>query len=504
MPQTVTIDPITRIEGHLAIRVEVENNRVVKAYSTGEMFRGFEMILKGRDPLDAQQITQRICGVCPISHGMASIFAQDQAYGIAPPENGRLVRNLILGANYIQSHIIHFYHLSALDFVDIAAITKYRGNDSQLNSLKDWVIEQSSSNVLYPAAPFLPRYDGDYIADTELNLTAIKHYVDALDMRKLAHQAAAIFCGKAPHATALIPGGVTEKVTPHKIASYRSRLEKLKRFINTCYVPDVLAVASAFPEHFKTGIGCKNFLSYGVFNESADPADRFLPAGTIINGNFAPVDIDKITEDVRYSLFSSPSGLTPAHGETYPDEHKTEAYSWLKAPRYDGNVMEVGPLARMLTAYHAEKPSQVKTVIDSVLNNLNMTPDALISVLGRHAARAIECKIVAERCLEWLEQLTPGQPTFQDFSIPNTAQGVGLTEAPRGALGHWLHIKNYKIFNYQCVVPTTWNCSPRDDKGQAGPVEISLVGTPVSDSENPLEAARVVRSFDPCIACAVH
>ncbi len=235
MPQTITIDPITRIEGHLAIRVDVENNRVVKAYSTGEMFRGFEMILKGRDPLDAQQITQRICGVCPISHGMASISAQDQAYGITPPENGRLVRNLILGANYIQSHIIHFYHLSALDFVDIAAITKYRGKDSQLNSLKDWVIEQSSSNVLYPAAPFLPRYDGNYIADTELNLTAIKHYVDALDMRKLAHQAAAIFCGKAPHSTVLIPGGVTEKVTSHKISSYRSRLEKVKRFINTCY-----------------------------------------------------------------------------------------------------------------------------------------------------------------------------------------------------------------------------------------------------------------------------
>lgn len=504
MSNTITIDPITRIEGHLGISVEMESGKVSKAFSYGEMFRGFEMILKGRDPMDAQQITQRICGVCPISHGTASIRAQDMAYGAKPPLNGRVIRNLILGANYIQSHIIHFYHLSALDFVDIAAVTKYQGKDPALNELKAWVTSQLSSDLIYPAAPFLPRYSAEYIANTELNITAIKHYLDALNMRRLAQKAASLFAGKLPHAAALIPGGVTEKVTAKKIAAFKSILNVLQKFINHSYLPDVVEVASAFPDYFRMGGGCKNFMAYGVFPEKDDDSAMFLPSGILMKGELDSFDSAKIAEDIKYSRYSSPSGLGPDKGETSPEPHKNGAYSWLKAPRYDGNVVEVGPLARMMISHKKGDNQNVKKQVDALLARIDGTSENLISVMGRHAARAVECKIVADRCLEWLEQLNPKESSFKDFEIPEYGNGVGLTEAPRGALGHWLAIKNRKIDNYQCVVPTTWNCSPRDDRGVPGAVEQALKGTSVSDSNNPIEPARVVRSFDPCIACAVH
>ena len=504
MAKTVRIDPISRIEGHLAIRVEIENNKVIDAFSSGEMFRGFETILKGRDPLDAQQITQRICGVCPISHGLASCLAQEMAYHVAPTENGRLARNIILAANYIQSHIIHFYQLSALDFVDIAAITQYQGKDPQLQELKNWVQSQLSSNVVYPAAPFLPRYDTDYIKDTELNITAIKHYLDALEIRAKAHQMGAVFGAKLPHSTALVPGGVTEQVSAQKISTCREILRQLRSFIDHAYLPDLLAVASSFPDYFKVGKGCGNFLAYGVFSESSDPSNTLFPSGVLMDNTLSAFNAAGITEDVRYSFFSSPSRLQPELGQTQPDPRKLGAYSWLKAPRYQGAAMEVGPLARVLVAYHKGINRDLKQAVDNLLKKTGKTPEDLNSVWGRHAARGIECKIVADRCAEWVEQLIPEQPVFMDFTIPETAQGVGLTEAPRGALGHWIQIEKRKIQNYQCVVPSTWNCSPRDDNGTPGPVEQALVGTPIADSNNPMEATRVVRSFDPCIACAVH
>ena len=503
MSRTVTIDPLTRIEGHLAIKLTVEDGRVSEAFCVGEMFRGFETILMGRHPMDAQQITQRICGVCPIAHGTASILAQDMAYGVTPPPNGRLLRNLILGANYVQSHILHFYHLAALDFVDITAVAQYAGADPMLTGLRDWVKAQLSSSALYPAAPFLPRFEGSYLEDHELNVSAVKHYLEGLDMRRLAHETAAIFCGKIPHATALVPGGVTEKATARKLAAYTSNMQQLLTFIDHCYVPDVLAVAAALPDYFNVGAGCGNFLSYGVFHESADGARKLLPSGILEQGKHGELDQGRISEQVRHSLFSSGTGLHPARGETTPAPDKSGAYSWLKAPRYNGQVMEVGPLARVLMAYSAGMP-QVKTLVDTVLSRLGAGPEALDSVLGRHAARAIECKIIAERCLEWAEQVRPGEATYTDFELPENAVGHGLTEAPRGALGHWIDIADHKIKNYQCVVPTTWNCSPRDDRGNPGPVEIALVGTPIADEKHPIEAARVVRSFDPCIACAVH
>lgn len=503
MSKSIKIDPFSRIEGHLAIRVEVAENRVKEAFCSGEMFRGFEIILKNRHPLDAQQITQRICGVCPIDHGIASVLAQDAAYQATPPENGVLVRNLIQGANYLMSHITHFYHLSALDFIDIAAIRKYTGSDPQLSYLKDWVEAQVASRSIYPAAPFLPRYEADYLKDTSINVVAIKHYLEALDIRALCHQMAAVFCGKIPHAPALVPGGVTERVTIDKIISYRSMLQKVQTFVETAYLPDVLTVAKAFPDYFSLGRGCGNFLAYGAFPEAAGRSTQLFPSGVVINGGLGTLDVSQITEDVMYSLFASPSGLPPTRGETIPDPNKTKAYSWLKAPRYRRQVMEVGPLARMMVAYLKGEPL-FKDQLDAVLAKLGKKPADLISVMGRHAARALEAKIIAAQCFVWLERLAPGKPAFADFEIPGAGQGMGLTEAARGALGHWLEIKNGRIANYQCVVPTTWNCSPRDDQGLPGPVETALVGTPVTDDKNPIEVARVVRSFDPCIACAVH
>ena len=315
MTRTISIDPVTRIEGHLSVKVDLADNKVSRAYCRGDMFRGFEVILKGRDPMEAQHITQRICGVCPVSHGTASVLAQDAAYGIIPPNNGRIMRNLILGANFVQSHILHFYHLSALDFVDITAITKYTGSDPTLCSVKDWVQQQLKSKILYPAAPFLPRYEGKYIDSDELNILAIKHYLDGFKMRALAHKMGAIFAGKLPHAASLIPGGVTEKPTAQKIAAFQSILEQLRTFIKKSYIADIVEVAKVFPEYLSIGKGCGNFLAYGAFPEAEGNQQLFLPGGIVLQGAWQECKTEKITEDVGYSRFSSPSGLhrqTPA------------------------------------------------------------------------------------------------------------------------------------------------------------------------------------------------
>lgn len=503
MATMIKVSPVTRIEGHLAVELKVEENRVIEANSSGEMFRGFEVFLKGRDPMDAQQIVMRICGVCPVSHGTASIFAQDQAYGLTVPANGRLLRNLILAANFIQSHILHFYHLAALDYVDITAIAAYLGSDPQLEAVRDWVKNELKAGVIAPAAPFLPRYEGKYLENAELNIQAIKHYLEALEMRKLAHQMCALFAGKMPHPASLIPGGVTAKPASQKIAAYGAMLQKLQMFIDHVYIPDVLEVAKAFKDYFKIGKGYDNFLSYGVFPESGNAGKPYLPSGIILAGTPGGFDSAVITEDVGHSRYSSVSGAHPSRGETIAAPGKSSAYSWLKAPRYQQQPMEVGPLARMLVAYH-QGHSPAKELVDSVLQTLDAAPADLNSVMGRHAARAIECKIVADRTADWLGQLDPDLAGHGEFEIPLTGSGMGLVEAPRGALGHWLSLENRKIASYQCIVPTTWNCSPRDDRGVPGPVEKALEETPIADPANPIEATRIVRSFDPCIACAVH
>jgi hydrogenase large subunit len=453
--QKITIDPVTRIEGHLKITVEVNDGKVTDAYSSGTLWRGIEVILQGRDPRDAGQITQRICGVCPMAHGTASILCLDDAFKVTVPDNGRIIRNLMLGANHLQSHVLHFYHLAALDYVTGPAI-----------------------------APFVPRYEGDYRLPAQLNDAYVAHYLQALEIRKKCHEMLAIWGGRMPPQTAMVVGGVTCTPSVDKIAAFLWRLREIKAFINDVYLPDVLGVAQVYSDYKRIGVGYGNLLAYGGFPLDGQGKEKLFKAGRVAEGKTMDFDPGKITEDVKYSRYKdSNTGKKPSEGMTEPEAEKAGSYSWLKAPRYDGQPYEVGPLARMW---------------------VNGDYRQGVSVIDRHAARVIEAKKIADAMEQWVLQLKPGQPAYAESKVPDSAEGMGLTEGARGALGHWIKISGKKIENYQAVVPTTWNCSPRDDKGVRGAVEESLVGTSVADTENPIEVVRVVRSFDPCIACAVH
>ncbi len=512
MSTTVTISPLTRIEGHLGIRAETEAtgtgdhavHRIKAAHCEGEMFRGFERILAGRDPMDAQQITQRICGVCPIAHGIASVGAQEMAYGIRPSHNGRLLQNLIFAANYLQSHILHFYHLAALDFVDVTAVLSYSGSDRTLKKVKAWVEGALARKDEYAAAPFLPRCEGNYIKDVDRNATLLRHYLEALEMRRLCHQMGAVFGARLPHSTALIPGGCTQVPTMERVLSFATRLREVRRFIEEAYLSDLLEVAKEFPDYFEIGIGYDNFLCYGVFPMDEAGRDMFIPPGAVIEGKWEAFDPGYISEEVAYSRYADHGAQHPSDGKTEPVFDKSGAYSWIKAPRYRGNPMEVGPLARVMVNYVAPAHSWIKDEVNAFLGKVQLPAGKLASVLGRHVARCLECLWLARQAQQWLDEIEIDAPPATDFDIPNTAKAYGLTEAPRGALGHWLSIEDYRIAHYQCVVPTTWNCSPRDGDGKPGPVEKALEGTQVADPSQPIEAGRVVRSFDPCLACAVH
>ncbi len=500
----VVIDPLNRVEGHLKVEAVVENGVVKEARSAGMLWRGFERILRDRNPLDAQRITQRMCGVCPIAHTYASTLNLDAAFGVADkiPNNARVIRNLILGSNYLQSHVLHFYALTALDYVDVAAAADYSGNDPALRQVRGFIDRGQ-------LAPFFPRYEGDYRLTKEENLLAVKHYVQALDIRRDCHELLAIWGGNMPQSVAIVPGGVTENPTVDKIADSRWRLERIRAFISDVYIPDVLMVAKRYPDYFHIGRGVGQYMSYGCFDLDSNPdltqRKRLFAGGrTSINDlKLLPLDPAKITEDVRHSWYKSESHLHPSVGDTEPDPHKDGAYSWIKSPRYDGQVHEVGPVARQLMAYlHGFEPT-VK-LVNQTLKYFNAPPAVLASTLGRHAARALEAKIVSDYMADWILELKPGEPVHTPFEIPKESVGMGLTEAPRGAVGHWISIKDYKIANYQAVVPTTWNGGPRDDKGQPGPFEQALEGTRVKDEKNPFELVRIVRSFDPCLACAIH
>ncbi len=501
--QIVTVDPLTRIEGHLKIKVEVENGVVTNAFSSGEMFRGWEIILRDRSPLDAPPIAQRICGVCPMPHGTGAILALDDALNVKPPANGRIIRNLMLAAEFIHSHLLHFYHLCALDFVDITAVLNYKGTDPKLNKVKDWIQADIDAGVASAGAPFLPRYEGDYIQDFDVNIQAIANYLKALEVRRKAHEMLAIFGGKMPHCQTLVPGGVATMLDIDKVIAFKSRLSEIRGFIDSQYIPDVVAVASLYPSYFKIGGGVGNFLSYGGFPVDED-GNRYYTSGVYLDGNLSDFDPKYVAEFVKYSKYSSGSGLYPLKGETVPDARKSDAYSWLKAPRYNGKVVEVGPLARAIITYLKGTDPDFKSLIDSALTALGLQPEDLISTMGRHAARALELKLLADKMDEWVNEIDPGKPVHTKFSIPMTSDGMGLTEASRGSLGHWISIDNWRIANYQAVVPTTWNGGPRDDSGNMGPYEKALIGAPVADVNNPIEVGRIIRSFDPCLACAVH
>ena len=505
MAKTLTIDPMTRIEGHLKIKAEIENNIVTKAYSAGDMFRGFEIFLKNRSPLDAPMLAQRICGVCPQAHGQASILALDEAFGVSPPSNGRLIRNLLLGANFLQSHILHFYHLTALDYVDITAILQYEGHDPKLARIKNWIQRDIDDGSPFAGAPFLPRYEGNYIEDTDLNIHTIANYVKALEVRRKAHEMLSIFGGKMPHCMTIFAGGVSQKPTVDNIYAFKTRLNEIIDFIVHCYIPDVIAIAKAYPDYFTIGKGVGNYFSYGGMYLNDEQTETLFTPGVYIDGNLDAFKHEYITEHLSHSKYDDDStGSVPFDGKTIPAPDKTKAYSFVKAPRYNDNVMECGPLARTFIAYAKKTNHDVSSLVNYTLNELNLSVEDLNSTMGRHATRAIEAKIVSGKMIEWLDELEPGKPIHNKFDIPNNARGKGLTAAPRGELGHWITIKNKKIANYQAIVPTTWNGSPRDDNGNPGPFEQALINTPVADSNNPIEIGRVIRSFDPCLACSIH
>jgi hydrogenase large subunit len=501
----VTIDPITRIEGHLKIETEIEDGVVKDARSTGNLFRGIEIILRGRDPRDAQVIAQRICGVCPQSHGVAAALCLDSAFGLGDkiPDNARLMRNLIQGVHVVQDHILHFYLLAALDYVDVTDVAKYQGKDPELNSVKDFIARGE-------LGPFAPRYEGDYRLPEEINQMAAAHYLQALDVRRMGHEAVAIFSGKIPHSVGIVPGGVTDTPTVDKITAFLWKVRKLQDFVNTVYLPDVMAIAGVYSDYLEIGAGCRNLLSYGGYDLQGDDADltrrkRLFKQGTVsADLKLRPLDMAGVTEGVRYSWYEdSGPARHPSVGETTPQYGKEGAYSWIKAPRYHGEVHEVGPLARILTTYLDGDPV-VRQLVDDALTQLKAPPSALFSVMGRHLARALCAKILADNLETWLLELKPGEPTYVEYEIPDESAGMGLIEGSRGALGHWIEIKDKKIQNYQAVVPTTWNASPRDDAGNPGPMEQALIGTKIRDKDNPFELVRIVRSFDPCLACSIH
>ena len=495
--RTVVIDPVTRIEGHLKIEALIDGGEVKEARSSGTLFRGIELILQGRDPRDAPRITQRICGVCPTAHATASTFALDQAFGIADriPANGRIIRNLILGSNFIQSHVLHFYHLAALDYVDVTAVAGYEGIDPGLLAAKEFLGRGE-------LGPFVPRYEGDYRCSVDLSRTLASHYVQAFEIRRKAHELLAVFGGKMPHNVGIVPGGVTQTPEVDTLAAFLWRLNELRHFIDHVYIPDVLEVARVYGDYAEIGAGCGRFISYGGFPQDDG---RLLFSGTV-GADFAAADLDQgqITESIAHSWYADgDASRHPSAGVTAPQPGKDGAYSWIKSPRYNGEVHEGGPLARMLLSYVRGAPT-VKALINTILEGLKLQPSALNSVLGRHAARAVECKIVADAMADWILDIAPGGPVYAPYEIPDQGEGAGMVEAPRGALGHWVRLEGGKIGHYQCVVPTTWNASPKDEKGEPGPIEQAILGTPIKDEENPFEIVRIVRSFDPCLACAVH
>ncbi len=554
----VVVDPVTRIEGHLRVEAEVDAGAVQNAWSSSTMFRGIELILKGRDPRDAWAFTQRICGVCTTVHAIASIRAVEDAIGAQPPPNARLLRNLIMASQMVQDHVIHFYHLHALDWVDITSALEAdpAATSALAESISDWPLSSTKYFTAVKArlkgfvergqlGPFANAYWGHpaYKLPAEANLMATAHYLEALDWQREFIKIHAILGGKNPHLQSFLVGGMATPVDPdsqavinvQSINAMRKLIKKAVTFVSQVYIPDLLAVASFYKDWAGYGAGVGNYLVYGEYPDGdGRDAPLFLPSGVIWNKDLSTVhtmDSAKVTEYVTHSWFDYEGGndgaLHPYDGETnpnytgpqppydklFPDGFTDESYSWLKSPRYEDKPMEVGPLARMLVAY-ASGHERVVELVGAVLGKLEVGAEALFSTLGRVAARGIETLVLAEKMEGWLDELASnmgaGDLRIHDNSKwspstwPEECSGAGLHEAPRGALGHWVHIKNGEIANYQCVVPSTWNAGPRDASGQRGPYEEALVGNPVADPEQPIEILRTVHSFDPCMACGVH
>ncbi|MCE5261908.1 MAG: nickel-dependent hydrogenase large subunit [Deltaproteobacteria bacterium] len=542
MAKRIIVDPITRIEGHLRIEVEVDEQNVIRdAWSSITLWRGIETILKGRDPRDAGLMVQRFCGVCTYAHYEASILACEDAFKVKPPPNARIIRNLLHGAQYLTDHIMHFYHLHGLDWVDVVSALKadpkravemaracsadpFNCSETHYKAVQERLTKFVQSGRL---GPFANAYWGNpsFKLPPEANLVIVSHYLDALQVSKIGAQMMAIFGGKNPHPQTLIVGGVTsvmDILDAHRIGEYLFRLKELKTFVETAYIPDVLLAAAYYKGEGTKGIGggVKNYLAYGGFPLDDGWNNLLFPRGIVKNHDLAkPLKLDeaKITEEATHAWYKGSEPLHPYKGTTEPeytgydkDGHLrgNEKYSWCKAPRYDGEPYEVGPLARFLVAY-AQGHKEIKALVDSTLKATGLPATALFSTLGRTAARALETKYVGDHIEGWVGELVANVKsgdtrTWTRCDVPDRGEGRGLTEPPRGALGHWIRIENKVIANYQAVVPSTWNCSPRDRAGRRGPYEESLIGTKLAKVDQPLEILRTIHSFDPCMACAVH
>jgi len=552
----VVVDPITRIEGHLRIEVQEEAGRITNAWASSTQFRGIETILEGRDPRDAWAFTQRICGVCTVVHAIASCRAVEDALGIEVPPAGGLIRNLIHGMQTIQDHVIHFYHLHALDWVDVvSALSADPAATSALaRSISPWpknsqtYFAEIQSRVQRfvesgQLGIFTNGYWGHpaYKLPPEANLMAVAHYLEALDWQRDVIRVHTIFGGKNPHPNFLVGGMAsainlddTGTINAESFTKIQGMIERARRFVDEVYWPDLLAIASFYPEWASIGGGVTNYMSVGEFPENGqwrDADSLYFPSGVIFDRNLSevlPYDHQQVKEHITSSWYEYEGGddvgLHPWDGETKPRYtgpqppwttlEGYDKYTWMKAPRYQDRPMEVGPLARALVAY-ASGHQDTQDVVNDALGRLGVGPEALFSTLGRTAARGVETVLLARKMEEWFDSLiarvragetsTFNGDLWEPSTWPASARGYGFLEAARGSLGHWVQIENGSIRHYQCVVPSTWNCSPRDGQGLNGPYEAALMDNhPLVDPARPIEILRTIHSFDPCMACGVH
>ena len=547
----ITVDPVTRIEGHLRIDVEVSGGSVQKSWASGQMWRGIEIILQGRDPRDAWLFTQRFCGVCTTVHAITSVRAVENALGMEIPINAQYIRNLILIAHAMHDHIVHFYHLSALDWVDITSALKAdpAAASRLAESLSPWPYNSVNAMKATKArlesivasgqlGIFANGYWGHPAMKLppEVNLIAVNHYLQALEYQRKANQVVAILGSKTPNIQNLAVGGVANAINldnqatlnMEKLYKVKDLLDEVTAFVQQVYIPDVIAVGSLYPDWLGYGAGVKNYLAVPDLPLDTAGTQFDLPGGTIMNGDVGSVKPiskfgddyfrDNVKESIAHSWYDGDWSRHPYEEETVPkytDFQDDGKYSWVKAPRFDGKPMQVGPLAQVLAGYAQGHELTVKWV-DTALSALRsrtgvrVGPEHLHSTLGRHAARALRTAIIADLAIKhWTLLATNiGNGDTDIFNPPEfprgEQRGFGFHEAPRGALSHWVVLENGKIKNYQAVVPTTWNASPRDETGQIGPYEASLLGNPVANPELPLEVLRTVHSFDPCLACAIH
>ncbi|MGN0045763.1 MAG: nickel-dependent hydrogenase large subunit [Eggerthellaceae bacterium] len=529
MTRTV-IDPITRIEGHLRAELEVEDGVVTNAWVSGGSFRGMELVVQDRTPEDAAMIVQRICGVCPVSHCHAASIAGEKAYGITISNNARIIRNIIEGAQFLHSHILWFYNLAALDFVNPLNGLKASAKDAQ--NLAE--AAGTSTNTDFAAlkkrlSKFAANgqlsifsgnwFDADkgeaYKLPAELDLICTAHYLEALTMQAKASEISGLIGGKMPHIMTSTVGGTMWVPTEEKLDDLWALVNELRDWIHATILPDTMAIAPYYTDALKFGGNDCKYAAWGVFDRpSFEMSDRYLPSGIVDLDKltYEEVDESKIMEYVGHSWYEGEGTLNPLEGETKPlftDYDVNDRYTWCKAPHYDGEPLEAGPLARVLSAYlHGVKP--IKEGVDSVLKGLGAPGkfSLLNSTLGRIAGRNVEAGYIADLMVEWVAELIEavkgGDSEYFRSANQTTGDGTGFWEAPRGALYHTEHVVNGKITGYQIIIPTTWNIAPINEFGKHGPMEQAFIGCPVETLDKPINVLRTAHSFDPCTACAVH